>query len=192
MKSLGRMLNHFRLQNTIHWIKSVAISKEDVGSYPGITQDVAVGHYKPINSNRFINDCHEFIFHLTKKGDVPLERTSIGVPYQDKTNIKRWKSPKEDMRCRGNTWFIPYKTINNRDADRPHPATFPPKLPEMCIRLHGASKVKWVMDPFMGLGSTAVACRNLQVSFVGFEIAEDYLEESFSRLSGNKNEGRLL
>src|SRR5947209_8116976 len=27
----------FRLQNVIHWVKSIAILKEDVGSYPGIT-----------------------------------------------------------------------------------------------------------------------------------------------------------
>jgi len=74
----------------IHWIKSIAISQDDVGDYPGIEGDVAVGHYKPINSKRFINDCHEYIFHFTHKGNVRLDRLAVGVPYQDKSNIDRW------------------------------------------------------------------------------------------------------
>ncbi len=178
---MSRILPHFTLQNTIHWIKSVAILKEDVGNYPGITQDVAVGHYKPINSERFLNDCHEFIFHFTKTGNIPLDRASIGVPYQDKSNIKRWKSSGNGLRCRGNTWFIPYETIQSRDSERPHPATFPPKLPEMCIKLHGLNKTKMVLDPFMGIGNTAAACKKLSIDCIGFEVAEDYYKESLER-----------
>ena len=83
--------HHFALQNVIHWIKSISISKRDVGNYPGITQDVTVGHYKPINSDRFVNDQHEYLFHLTHAGDVELDRLAIGVPYQDASNAERWK-----------------------------------------------------------------------------------------------------
>jgi site-specific DNA-methyltransferase (adenine-specific) len=100
---ITEMGKHFELQNVIHWIKSIAIEKESVGDYPGITQNVSVGHYKPINGPRFINDCHEYVFHLTKSGSVPLDRTAIGVEYQDKSNVTRWKSAGSDKRCRGNT-----------------------------------------------------------------------------------------
>jgi site-specific DNA-methyltransferase (adenine-specific) len=31
-----RLRKHFVLQNVIHWIKSIAISREDVGDYPNI------------------------------------------------------------------------------------------------------------------------------------------------------------
>src|SRR5208337_1670455 len=88
----------------------------------------------------------------------------------------RWKSAGRDLRCRGNTWFIPYRTIVSRDRQRPHPATFPPRLAEMCIRVHGLSRVKLVMDPFMGTGNTAIACLDLGVSCVGFEIDAQYFE----------------
>jgi site-specific DNA-methyltransferase (adenine-specific) len=172
--ALGVMRSRFVLQNTIHWIKSIAISKADVGDYPGLTGDVAVGHYKPINSRRYVNDCHEYIFHLTKRGDVELDRLGIGVPYQDKTNVARWAKAGGGLRCRGNTWFIPYKTIKFRDRERPHPATFPVQLPERCIRLHGLERTRLVLDPFLGLGHTALACRDLGVDFVGFEIDPHY------------------
>jgi len=173
---------HLKLQNTIHWIKSIAIEKALAGSRAGLENDLAVGHYKPINSKRFLHDCHEFVFHFTPNGDTPLRRQAIGVRYQDKSNVARWRAAADDLRCRGNTWFIPYDTIQSRDKERPHPATFPPRLPEMCLRLHGVDRIGTVADPFLGLGSTAVACAQLGLNFVGIEIDEGYLKEAVARV----------
>jgi site-specific DNA-methyltransferase (adenine-specific) len=172
---------HLRLQNIIHWIKSIAIDKASAGVAAGLTKDIAIGHYKPINSDRFLNDCHEFIFHFTPAGATNLDRLALGVPYQDQSNIARWNKAADGLRCRGNTWFIPYETIQRRDRDRPHPATFPSRLPEQCLRLHGLNRIGVAMDPFTGLGSTAVACARLGVNFVGAEIDETYLEEAIAR-----------
>ena len=172
---------HLRLQNTIHWIKSIAIEKSLAGARAGLEDDLAVGHYKPINSRRFLHDCHEFVFHFTPGGDTPLDRQAVGVRYQDQSNVGRWRTAASGVRCRGNTWFIPYETIQNREKDRPHPATFPPKLPEMCLRLHGLPRIRLVVDPFLGLGSTAVACAQLGVNFVGIEMDERYLKEAIER-----------
>lgn len=177
------MLRHFRLQNVIHWVKSIAVLKSEVGDYPGISGDVVVGHYKPINSPRYLNDCHEYIFHLTKLGNVALDRLAVGVPYQDKSNIRRWSNGASGVHCRGNTWFIPYETIQSRDRERPHPATFPVELPSRCIRLHGLRRCRLVMDPFLGIGSSALACASLRVAFVGFEIVEEYYRQSLERLT---------
>lgn len=177
-----RLRKYFVLQNVIHWIKSIAIEKRDVGNYPNILGDIAVGHYKPINSERYLAINHEYIFHFTKHGDVKLDKLAIGVPYQDKSNIGRWRSATKDLRDRGNTWFIPYETIRSREMERPHPSTFPPKLPEMCIKLHGLQKTKLVLDPFMGIGNTAIACVKLGVDFVGFEIDELYVRIAEKRI----------
>ena len=172
---------HLRLQNVIHWIKSIAIDRESAGAAAGLARDLAVGHYKPINSPRFVNDCHEFVFHFTPNGSTRLDRLALGVPYQDESNIARWRAAGDGVRCRGNTWFIPYETIQRRDRDRPHPATFPPRLPEQCLRLHGLSRIGVAMDPFVGLGSTAVACARLGVSFIGSELDETYLVQAVQR-----------
>jgi site-specific DNA-methyltransferase (adenine-specific) len=172
---------HLHLQNTIHWIKSIAIEKALAGARAGLSDDLAVGHYKPINSRRFLHDCHEFVFHFSPGGATPLDRQAVGVKYQDQSNVGRWRTAASGVRCRGNTWFIPYETIQNREKDRPHPATFPPKLPEMCLRLHGLERLQVVADPFLGLGSTAVACAQLGLSFVGIEMDERYLKEAIAR-----------
>jgi site-specific DNA-methyltransferase (adenine-specific) len=174
---------HMRLQNIIHWIKSIAIERTAAGAAAGLTRDLAVGHYKPINSDRFLNDCHEFIFHFSLEGATALDRLALGVAYQDQSNVGRWRSAAQGLRCRGNTWFIPYETIQRRDRDRPHPATFPSQLPEQCLRLHGVSRIQVAMDPFTGLGSTAVACARLGVNFIGADIDELYLKEAAARMT---------
>ena len=173
--------DHLALQNIIHWIKSIAIDKEAAGARAALADDLAVGHYKPINSNRFLNDCHEFIFHFTPLAQTPLDRLALGVKYQDQSNVTRWQRARSGRRCRGNTWFVPYDTIQRRDRDRPHPATFPPRLPEYCIRLHGLTRAETVMDPFLGLGSAAVAAARLRVGFIGIELDEHYLKEAIAR-----------
>jgi site-specific DNA-methyltransferase (adenine-specific) len=173
---------YFKLQNTIHWVKSIAIDRESTSEALGLERDMAVGHYKPINSERFVNDCHEFIFHFTPDGRTKLDRRAVGVPYQDKSNAARWAAGGDGKRCRGNTWFIPYETIQSRDRDRPHPASFPPKVPEQCLLLHGLSRLTTVMDPFLGLGNTAIAAGRLGVNFVGIEMDAHYLKEAVSRV----------
>src|SRR5207248_3474109 len=175
---------HLELQNTIHWIKSIAIDREAAGAAAGLAKDLNVGHYKPINSARFLNDCHEFVFHFTRGGRTPLDRRAIGVAYQDASNVRRWRAGAGNRRCRGNTWFIPYATIQSRDKDRPHPATFPPRVPEYCVRLHGLARTRVLMDPFLGLGSSALAAAQLGIDFIGVEIDKHYLNEAISRVKG--------
>ena len=162
----------FVLQNTIHWIKSIAIDNR------------TFGHFKPIRSKRFLNDCHEYIFHFTKTGRLEIDRLALGVSYQDKSNIARWSHTLgRDSRCRGNTWFIPYQTIQSRAKERPHPATFPVQLAEWCIKLHGVSRVKTMLDPFLGIGNSAIAAQKCGVKkFIGFEIDNTYLAVAKRRL----------
>ena len=182
---LSRMQNHFQLQNVIHWIKSIAILKEDVGDHANINGNIGVGHFKPINSPRYLNDCQEYIFHLTRSGNVPLDRLAIGVEYQDKSNVTRWKSAGKDRRCRGNTWFVPYKTIRSRSKQRPHPASFPVKIPKMCVQLHGVERTRLVVDPFLGIGMSGIAAAELDIDFVGFEIDPEYYETACERIQAS-------
>ena len=165
------MSEFFVLQNTFHWIKSITIETAE-----GV--ETSVGHFKPINSKRYVTDCHEFIFHLTPSGDTTIDRLSLGVPYSDKSNITRWRHTSgRDKRCRGNNWFVSYKTIQDRSKDRPHPATFPVKLAENCINLHGVNPDTVVLDPFVGIGHAAIGALNCGVrKFIGFDINPGYLK----------------
>jgi len=170
------------LQNVLHWVKSIAIDRASAGRAAGLDRDLALGHYKPIHSVRYVHNAHEYVFHFSRRGDVPLDRLAIGVPYGDKSNVARWRGAGRDRRCRGNTWFLPYPTIRYRVRDRPHPATFPPELPEWCIRLHGVGRTRLVVDPFVGIGASAVAAVRLRVPFVGFDLDREYLRLAAARV----------
>lgn len=200
----------YHLQNTIHWIKSIYLHGEDIGKnnlihnqslfdqIKLIDDDTAeedikvennihasVGHFKPIVSDRFLSDFQEYVFHFTKTGNVKLKKREIGVPYQDKSNIKRWKSGIDDLRDRGNVWFIPYPTIQE---GRPHPAVFPEKLPRLCIKLHGRKRDMLVYDPFMGIGNTALACIKLKVNYIGTEIDSEYVKVAMDNINKKKKD----
>jgi site-specific DNA-methyltransferase (adenine-specific) len=158
----------FVLQNHITWIKSIA------------TKGDAVGHFKPVGGQRFLHHNHEHIFHLTLSGDVKLDRLAIGVPFKDKSNIAR-RNHAKDLRCRGNTWFIPYDTVQSKAAKFHHPSTFPVALPRWCIRLHGRSNAV-VLDPFMGTGTTLVAAELEGASGIGIDIDPSYVSIGRGRL----------
>jgi len=178
-REVGRRLV---LQNVIHWVKSIAIDRSAAGRAARLDRDLALGHYKPLVSDRFLHGAHEYVFHFSRRGDVPLDRLAIGVPYQDKSNVVRWRRSTRDRRCRGNTWFLPYATIQRRARDRPHPATFPPELPEWCLRLHGLARVRMAVDPFTGIGASAVAAVRCGVGFVGFDVDAEYLRVAAERV----------
>lgn len=177
----------FTLQNTFHWVKSITIKTTS-------DEQISAGHFKPINSQRFVNDCHEYIFHLTKTGSVPLDRRAAGVPYVFKSNIARWgHTGGQDLRCRGNTWFIPYDTIQSRKGERPHPATFPIALVELCIKIHGKAETTRLLDPFLGIGSSALAAKISNIAaFTGIELDAEYLTVAKARLDPPEKQDFLL
>ncbi len=72
-----------------------------------------------------------------------------------------------------------------------HPAVFPLRLAEDHI-ISWSNEGSTVLDPFMGSGTTGVACKNLNRSFIGieqddkyFEIAKERIENIEPSLFGN-------
>ncbi len=178
----GAMRDVFQLQNAIIWVKSLSIG------------DDTFGHFKPVNSKRYLNHTHEHVFHFTKEGNTPLDRLAAGVPFKDKSNIARWGHT-EDRRCAGDVWFIPYETIRSKSQRDHHPSPFPVALPERCIKLAGLPSTRngqkdaeniatefVVLDPFLGIGSTLLAAQRLEVRGIGIEIDPGYADAAAWRL----------
>ena len=68
---LARLRPHFELQNQIHIISSVVIDAATLKHRLGPSRNLIIGQHKPINSGRFLNDTHQYLFHLTKTGNRP-------------------------------------------------------------------------------------------------------------------------
>jgi len=69
----------------------------------------------------------------------------------------------------------------NMDGGKVHPTQKPEAL--MCWALSLAPDARTVLDPFMGSGTTLVACKRLGRACVGIEREERYCEEAVKRLS---------
>jgi site-specific DNA-methyltransferase (adenine-specific) len=114
-----------------------------------------------------------------------IDRLAIGVPFADKSNINRRQHPR-DRRCGTNVWFIPYETVQSRAEKFDHPAGFPLELPLRCINLHGLRAGLFVVDPFLGAGTTLVAAQALGCPSIGIEIDRKYVEVAIKRLQEAK------
>ena len=102
----------------------------------------------------------------------------------------------EKKKCIGNAWFIPYTPTSKlskqigvdnghnyrKNSRADHPATFPEKLSEQCIKLSGIKKGSIVYDPFLGTGTTLVSAMKLGMIGIGTEINEKYIKFSKKRI----------
>lgn len=72
-----------------------------------------------------------------------------------------------------------------------HPTQKPVALMEWCIA-QAANKPKTILDPFMGSGTTGVACMNLGRSFIGIEREPKYFDIALRRIDDAQRQRRLI
>jgi site-specific DNA-methyltransferase (adenine-specific) len=193
---------HLILQNHINWVKSIYISeKTDTKSRSGRKRNRfpvgTCGHFKPVNSKRFISPTWESLFHFTKTGNVPVDKLAVGVPYEYYKDAVRaakhhhqnekTKQTKPNLRCKGNSWFVPHDNTGSSWSKSKyrgnHPAVFPINLVEDCINLSGVKKNSILLDPFMGSGTSALAAMRNDLNYVGFDIDENYINFANDRIA---------
>ena len=71
-----------------------------------------------------------------------------------------------------------------------HPTQKPTELMEWCLSF--VPNAKTIIDPFMGSGTTGVACMNLGRSFIGIEREPKYFDIACRRIEDAQRQGRLI
>ena len=96
-----------------------------------------------------------------------------------------WVKGRRDVRCFKDVSF----NGSGANFERHHPTEKPVSLMEWCLQtIRGAT----IFDPYMGSGTTGVACANLGRSFIGIEIDEAYFNTSCERIAAAHAQGRLF
>lgn len=90
-----------------------------------------------------------------------------------------------------NNIFNLIEAPNNDGATDIHKATFSSLMVRKLLRLYGR-KGTVVYDPFMGTGTTAVACIEEGFDYIGSEISKRYIDYSKKRISYCKNQLKMF
>ena len=202
---------HFALQNSFVWVKSITIDDITTGHFKPINSDRFANptwehmfHFTKTGSVKcdrlsigvpYMWECNldqsgrtkgriakrygfANIKDFNKNADAA---TKLKVENEFAEKMKKAK-PRPEKRCRGNSWFVPYDTIKNRDKHRgSHPATFPISLIENCIQFSGL-KSGILVDPFMGSGTSAIAALKQGLQYIGFDIDQNYTKFAIDRI----------
>jgi DNA modification methylase len=78
----------------------------------------------------------------------------------------------------------------SKNGGRQHPTEKPVKLMDWCIGFYPDALI--ILDPFMGSGTTGVACANLGRKFIGIEIEPKYFDIACERITAAYAQGRLF
>jgi len=81
---------------------------------------------------------------------------------------------------------LPYNGLIGKEQERFHPTQKPLKLMEWCLQKYSEPGMT-VLDPFMGSGTTCVACKKLGRNYIGIEKEPAYVEIAKKRLEKVNN-----
>ncbi|MEW6248290.1 MAG: site-specific DNA-methyltransferase [Nitrospirota bacterium] len=137
---------------------------------------------------------YETIVWYTKGDQYTFNLDKVRVP-QKYPNKKHFKGPKAgQLSCNplgknpGDVWIIP-NVKHNHVEKTVHPCQFPVELIERLV-LALTNEADWVLDPFLGVGTTAVAALLHNRRVLGAEIVADYIKIARERLE-RAADGRL-
>ncbi|VAX28355.1 hypothetical protein MNBD_IGNAVI01-1016 [hydrothermal vent metagenome] len=88
------------------------------------------------------------------------------------------------------SWFI-HVPPRRKDNEILHPAKYPETLIEEFVKFF-TKENEWVIDPFLGTGSTLIAAGNTNRNAVGIEVNKKYLDISKSRVNKGEYSSQLF
>ncbi len=154
--------------------------------------------------NRF-RDAWERCLHFTKQRKFVMHQDAVMVPMGDWTRRRLVNLSETDKRrdeshvgsgfgknishWLGRQYAYPTNVLHmgTECGNRGHSASFPVTLPEWFIKLF-TEQGDVVLDPFMGSGTTGVACVKLNRHYLGIELKDGYCKLAAELLEKAKNE----
>tara|TARA_R110000868_G_C10586168_1_gene739125 strand:- start:42 stop:662 length:621 start_codon:yes stop_codon:yes gene_type:complete len=83
-----------------------------------------------------------------------------------------------------------YGIHQHNKIEKDHPTQKPVKLMEWCINF--CKNTTTIIDPFMGSGTTGVACMNMGKTFIGIEKEQKYFDIACQRIEYAQKQERLF
>lgn len=139
-----------------------------------------------LHCSRRFSGRYETIIWFTKSDEYVFNLDPVRVP-QKYPGKKYFKGPKAGQySCNplgknpGDLWVIPNVKSNHVEKTE-HPCQFPVELVERLV-LSLANEGDWVLDPFLGTGSTIIAAIRHRRRGIGAETVQSYVELARRRI----------
>lgn len=162
------------------------------GDYPIID-----GDEKEFDPSPFLNFKEVVMFganHFSHK--LPASRCWLIWDKRDGLNSNNnsdceivWKKTGGSARLIHHRWNGMIKA-SEKDQKRVHPTQKPIAVMQWIIKQCNNPRV--ILDPFMGSGTTGVACINLGLKFIGIEINEKYFDIACERIEKYQQQLKLI
>ena len=104
-----------------------------------------------------------------------------GVGGWDERALEKYNAHSEQMKIQSNILKV---LKDEEDSQGYHPTQKPLNLMRLLIELV-TKENQVILDPFMGSGTTGVACKNLSRNFIGMELDEEYFKIAQSRIESS-------
>lgn len=163
----------FNIHDTMIWYKSSCPFPDKTRYYQSFEYMFIFAKGKP-NRNNLIAD-RKNKWSGTKAHGTERRKDGTTTPLSA-VKLKNNRVVK-DYGVRFNVWEMPPEK-NNKTG---HPAPFPEQLAHDHI-ISWSNPGDVVLDPFMGSGTTAVACIETGRNYIGFEISEEYCDIAIHRI----------
>lgn len=173
-QALWAMECGFRLHDTMIWRKSSCRYPETNRYYPVFEYMFVLSKGKPDKSNLIMD-------RKNKHAGTIVLGTNRGVNgiTQVKSAVKLGKQRKiKEFGVRYNVWDV---SEEKNSKGLLHPAVFPLQLAQDHI-ISWSNEGDVVLDPFMGSGTTGVACVKTKRNFIGIELDEEYFRIAEKRI----------
>jgi adenine-specific DNA-methyltransferase len=139
-----------------------------------------------LHASKRFSGRYEVILWFTKTNDYTFNLDAVRVP-QKYPQKKYFKGPKRGQ-LSGNplgknpsdVWEIPNVKANHVEKTA-HPCQFPVELIERLV-LSMTNEGDWVLDPFIGAGSTAIAALMHERKVIGAELMPEYVKLTRERI----------
>ena len=104
----------------------------------------------------------------------------VGQPYKNPTDKRIAKRIEEGKNARLYDWWNVNQVKNVSKVKTSHPCQMPLEIMTNIIGILPEDFI--IVDPFMGSGTTGVACKTLNRDFIGIELDENYFKIAKERI----------
>ncbi len=158
--------------------KNIILGKE----FSSVTKEFLLGEINQILETHTIERTKYYIKRL-KKSLTETKKSKI-----NDMNLNRWKE--YDDIITDSLWIL-----NKRDNSGVHHAgywgNFIPQIPNQLLRRY-TKKGEWILDPFLGSGTTLIEAQRLGRNAVGVELSKKVLDQTKKNIVKESNSNKVI